>query len=128
MLKAKDDATNIIRDMNNIVNSSSSTTIKDLNNLRNNLNDSLKSVNKFDKDNSVSGDLTPYDLPKGTKVIVTKDDKILSLYESNAKKVSFLNEVKNNLQFAHQDFAFQRMQPPDICQYTEKGQSVRHCS
>ena len=86
LLKAKDDATNIIRDMNNIVNSSSSTTIKDLNNLRNNLNDSLKSVNKFDKDNSVSGDLTPSDLPKGTKVIVTN---------LNQKGI-IIGQVKNN--------------------------------
>ena len=86
LLKAKDDATNIIRDMNNIVNSSSSTTIKDLNNLRNNLNDSLKSVNKFDKDNSVSGDLAPSDLPKGTKVIVTN---------LNQKGI-IIGQVKNN--------------------------------
>ena len=86
LLKAKDDAANIIRDMNNIVNSSSSTTIKDLNNLRNNLNDSLKSVNKFDKDNSVSGDLAPSDLPKGTKVIVTN---------LNQKGI-IIGQVKNN--------------------------------
>ena len=69
LLKAKDDATSIIRKMNDI--SSSNDAIKDLNNLRNNLNDSLKSINHFEDKQIKNCELTSKDLPKGTKVIVT---------------------------------------------------------
>lgn len=69
LLKAKDDATSIIRKMNDI--SSSNDAIKDLNNLRNNLNNSLKSINHFEDKQIKNCELTSKDLPKGTKVIVT---------------------------------------------------------
>lgn len=69
LLKAKDDATSIIRKMNDIF--SSNDAIKDLNNLRNNLNDSLKSINHFEDKQIKNCELTSKDLPKGTKVIVT---------------------------------------------------------
>ena len=69
LLKAKDDATKIIRDMSSIQNSSQS--MKDLNNLRNSLNDSIREVSRFESDNTTSSNLTPFDLEKGTKVIIT---------------------------------------------------------
>ena len=71
LLKAKDDATQIIRQMNEISNNSTSETIKNLNNLRNSLNNSLKQVNTFDVDTSVSSTINASDLLYGTKVIIT---------------------------------------------------------
>ena len=84
LLKAKDDATSIIRKMNNI--SSSNESIKDLNNLRNNLNDSLKSINHFEDKQIKDGELTPKDLSKGTRVIITN---------LNQKGI-IIGQVKNN--------------------------------
>ena len=84
LLKAKDDATRIIRDMSSIQNSSE--TIKELNNLRNSLNDSIKEVSKFENENTKSSDLTPSDLEKGTKVIITT---------LNQKGI-IVGQVKNN--------------------------------
>ena len=86
LLKAKDDATRIIREMNNIQESNSSDTIKNLNNLRNNLNDSIRNLNSFEKEKTNNGTLTSNDLPKGTKVIVTN---------LNQKGI-IIGQVKNN--------------------------------
>ena len=69
LLKAKDDATRIIRDMSSIQNSSEA--LKDLNNLRNSLNNSIREVSKFENDTTNSSNLAPSDLVKGTKVIIT---------------------------------------------------------
>lgn len=68
LLKAKDDATAIIRKMNNI--SSSNEVVKDLNNLRNKLNTSLKEVNQLGNEKLDTGELNEKDLPIGTKVIL----------------------------------------------------------
>jgi len=84
LLKAKDDATRIIRDMSSIQNSSQG--IKKLNNLRNTLNDSIREVSKFENDNSKTSDLTPSDLQKGTRVIITT---------LNQKGI-IVGQVKNN--------------------------------
>ena len=84
LLKAKDDATRIIRDMNSIKNSSEAT--KELNNLRNSLNDSIREVSKFENDNTKSSDLKPSDLEKGTMVIITT---------LNQKGI-IVGQVKNN--------------------------------
>jgi len=84
LLKAKDDATRIIRDMSSIQNSSQS--IKELNNLRNSLNDSIREVSKFENANSKVSDLTPSDLEKGTRVIITT---------LNQKGI-IVGQVKNN--------------------------------
>jgi len=84
LLKAKDDATRIIRDMSSIQNSSES--IKELNNLRNSLNNSIREVSKFENDNSETSDLTPSDLEKGTRVIITT---------LNQKGI-IVGQVKNN--------------------------------
>lgn len=71
LLKAKDDATRIIREMNTISDTASSHAIKDLNNLRNDLNNSLRDLNHFEIEKINNGTLTASDLPKGTKVILT---------------------------------------------------------
>ena len=84
LLKAKDDATRIIRDMSSIQNSSEAT--KELNNLRNTLNDSIKEMSKFENHNLKSTDLTPSDLEKGTRVIITT---------LNQKGI-IVGQVKNN--------------------------------
>ena len=84
LLKAKDDATRIIRDMSSIKNSSDS--IKELNNLRNTLNDSIREVSKFENDNSKISDLTPSNLEKGTRVIINT---------LNQKGI-IVGQVKNN--------------------------------
>ena len=84
LLKAKDDATSIIRKMNDI--SDSSKNIKDLNNLRNNLNNSIRSLNNFENDKINKGNLTESDLSKGTKVIITN---------LNQKGI-VIGQVKNN--------------------------------
>jgi len=84
LLKAKDDATRIIRDMSSIQNSSEAT--KELNNLRNSLNDSIREISKFENDNSKTSDLTPSDLEKGTRVIITT---------LNQKGI-IVGQVKNN--------------------------------
>jgi len=86
LLKAKDDATRIIREMNNIQENNSSNTIKDLNNLRNTLNDSIRNLNNTTNDTITTSTLTASDLPKGTKVILTN---------LNQKGV-IVGQVKNN--------------------------------
>lgn len=86
LLKAKDDATRIIREMNSISDTSSSNAIKDLNNLRNDLNNSIRDLNSFENEKINNGTLTASDLPKGTKVILTN---------LNQKGV-IVSQVKNN--------------------------------
>lgn len=86
LLKAKDDATHIIREMNSISDANSSNAIKDLNNLRNNLNNSIRNLNSFENEKINNGTLTASDLPKGTKVILTN---------LNQKGV-IIGQVKNN--------------------------------
>ena len=86
LLKAKDDATRIIREMNSISNSNSSNTIKDLNNLRNTLNDSIRNLNNTQNEFIGAPTLKPSDLPKGTKVI---------LINLNQKGI-IVGQVKNN--------------------------------
>lgn len=71
LLKAKDDATRIIREMNNISNTNSANSIKSLNNLRNDLNTSIRNLNDFENKKINNGTLIASDLPKGTKVILT---------------------------------------------------------
>ena len=86
LLKAKDDAIRIIREMNSIQNTNSSNTIKDLNNLRNDLNDSIRNLNSFKNKKINNSILTSSDIPKGTKVIVTN---------LNQKGI-IVGQVKNN--------------------------------
>ena len=64
----------------------SSNTIKDLNNLRNTLNDSIRNLNNTTTQNTISSTLTSSDLQKGTKVILTN---------LNQKGV-IVGQVKNN--------------------------------
>lgn len=71
LLKAKDDATKIIRQMNEISKQSNNEAIRDLNNLRNTLNYSLKEVNTVSNDSSISSTISPKDLSEGTKIIIT---------------------------------------------------------
>ena len=85
LLKAKDEATSILRKMRDVSPSSSHDTIKDLNNLRNSLNDSLRNVNSHDVE-MTSSHLSAKDLPEGTYVIVTT---------LNQKGIT-LSKVKNN--------------------------------
>lgn len=69
LLEAKDEATKIIREINLI--SNSSTSIKDLNNLRNDLNEKIRDLNgSKSEDANDSSTLSPSDLSKGTKVII----------------------------------------------------------
>ena len=70
LLKAKDEATGIIREMNHIAESASTDTIKDLNNLRNKLNDSIRTINESATNEINHGTLSASDLSKGTKVII----------------------------------------------------------
>ena len=86
LLKAKDDATRIIKEMNSISDTNSLNTIKDLNNLRNDLNNSIRDLNSFENEKINNGTLTASDLPKGTKVILTN---------LNQKGV-IIGQVKNN--------------------------------
>lgn len=72
--------------MNEISNNATSETIKDLNNLRNTLNNSLKQVNNFDVDTSVSSSINASDLLYGTKVIITTLNQ----------KGTIIGKVKNN--------------------------------
>ena len=67
LLDAKDEATKIIRKLSSIENSSS--TIKDLNNIRNALNNKIKKLNNFENEN-ISNTISASDLIKGTKVII----------------------------------------------------------
>ena len=69
LLEAKDEATKIIRQINAI--SNSSTAIKDLNNLRNDLNEKIRNLNgsKIEDANNTSP-LSPSNLSKGAKVII----------------------------------------------------------
>ena len=84
LLKAKDDATRIIRDMSSIKTSTDS--IKELNNLRNTLNDSIREISKFENYNTKKSDLTAADLEKGTRIIITT---------LNQKGI-IVGQVKNN--------------------------------
>ena len=68
LLEAKDEATKIIRQMNSIYSTSDS--IKDLNNLRNTLNEKVKNLNSVNTKNIKDNPLSPSDLSKGTKVII----------------------------------------------------------
>lgn len=86
LLKAKDDATRIIREMSNIQENSSSNSIKDLNNLRNTLNNSIRDLNNFENEKINNGTLTPDELSLGTKIILTN---------LNQKGV-IVSHVKNN--------------------------------
>ncbi len=86
LLKAKDEATKIIRQMKEISNKSNNETIRDLNNLRNRLNDSLKQVNTFDTDNSTTSSLDTNALKDGTRVIITTLNQ----------KGNIVGKVKNN--------------------------------
>ena len=67
LLDAKDEATRIIREINSIQNTSS--TIKDLNNLRNELNDKIKNLNNFENA-KIENNISATDLTTGTKVII----------------------------------------------------------
>ena len=86
LLKAKDDATHIIREMHNIQNNNSSNTLKDLNNLRNDLNNSIRDLNNTKNETTKAETLTPSNLQKGTKVILTN---------LNQKGI-IIGQVKNN--------------------------------
>ena len=83
LLDAKDEATRIIREINSIANASSS--IKDLNNLRNELNAKIKNLNNSEKE-KIKSNISATDLIKGTKVIINT---------LNQKGV-ILGQVKNN--------------------------------
>ena len=72
--------------MNSIQDNNSSNTIKDLNNLRNTLNDSIRNLNNTTIDTITTSTLTASDLPKGTKIILTN---------LNQKGV-IVGQVKNN--------------------------------
>lgn len=104
LLKAKDDATSIIRKMDSI--KASANSIKELNNLRNTLNDSIRDVSKFENDNSKTSSLAPNDLLKGTKVIINSLNQkgiIVGQVKSNKVQVQVgntkLNIDINNLSF-----------------------------
>ena len=86
LLKAKDDATRIIKEMNNISESASTEAVKDLNNLRNALNDSIRTLNHFETEETNASTLNTSDLPKGTKVILTHLNQ----------KGEIIGNVKNN--------------------------------
>ena len=83
LLNAKDEATKIIREINAI--QSSSSTIKDLNNLRNKLNDKIKNLNNFENE-KVNSNISATDLTKGTRVIINT---------LNQKGI-IVGQVKNN--------------------------------
>ena len=68
LLEAKDEATRIIRQMNSIYSASNS--IKDLNNLRNNLNEKVKTLSNINTNNEENSTISSTDLNKGTKVII----------------------------------------------------------
>lgn len=86
LLKAKDDATCIIRKINNIKTNNSNNTIKDLNNLRNTLNTSIRNLNNSSSEKVNNVILSSSDLSKNTKVIIT----------SLNQKGIVISEVKNN--------------------------------
>ena len=83
LLDAKDEATRIIREINSIENSSSA--VKDLNNLRNELNYKIRNLNSSDS-KEINNNISPSDLQKGTKVIINT---------LNQKGI-ILGQVKNN--------------------------------
>lgn len=85
LLKAKDEATSIIRKMNE-VSILDNDSVKNLNNLRNELNNSIREVNKFEEEKNISSKLLQGDLPKGTKVIIN----------SLNQKGIVVSQVKNN--------------------------------
>jgi len=72
--------------MNTIQETSSKDTIKDLNNLRNDLNNSIRDLNSFDGKQTNNKTLTPSNLSKGTKVILTNLNQ----------KGLIVGQVKNN--------------------------------
>ena len=69
LLEAKDEATRIIREMHII--SQRTNSMKELHNLRNELNDVLHHVNQFETQESNNSSLTADDFPAGTKVLIT---------------------------------------------------------
>ena len=83
LLNAKDEATRIIREINSMKDSSS--TIKDLNNLRNELNDKIKNLNSYEKE-KIDSKISANDLIKGTRVIIN----------SLNQKGIIVGQVKNN--------------------------------
>lgn len=83
LLDAKDEATRIIREISSIQNSSS--TIKDLNNLRNDLNDKIKNLSSFENKKETTN-ISVSDLVKGTNVIINT---------LNQKGI-IIGKVKNN--------------------------------
>lgn len=69
LLSAKDEATSIIRKINSLPNSNNNENIKDLNNLRNSLNNSIKNIGfATDENNNIT--LEKSDLVVGTNVII----------------------------------------------------------
>ena len=84
LLEAKDEATRIIREMNSIYNSSN--VLKDLNNLRNHLNEKVKTLSSINTENIENSTVLPTDLTKGTKVIINT---------LNQKGI-IVGQVKNN--------------------------------
>ena len=87
LLHAKDEATSIIREMNQIADGATTNSMKDLNNLRNKLNDAIKEVNSASTESEESSPtVAPEDLPKGTSVLVTTINQ----------KGTIVGNVKNN--------------------------------
>lgn len=91
---AKEEASAIIKEMNNIYDSGSNSAIKDLNNLRNSLNDSIKSLstsNVLTEDDSESN-IKIDDLKVGTSIFITgfnQDGVVLSEPKNNKVQVQF---------------------------------------
>lgn len=87
LLEAKDDATRIIRAMNEVSSTAQHDATKHLNNLRNELNDSLRKVNQSTDNSAVNNSsVSPDDLPQGTRVIITTINQ----------KGTIIGNVKNN--------------------------------
>lgn len=124
LLKAKDDATNIIRKMNDI--SSSNESIKALNNLRNNLNDSLKSINHFEDKQIKNCELTPKDLPKGTKIIITNLNQkgVIIGQVKNGKVQVQVGNTKLNVDINNLDLDFSSSSKKEV----KNTSSVSHLS
>ena len=95
LLNAKDEATRIIREISSIKDSSS--TIKDLNNLRNELNDKIKNLNSYEKE-KINSNISANDLIKGTKVIINSLNQkgiIVGQVKSNKVQVQVGNTKLN---------------------------------
>ena len=88
---AKEEASAIIKEMNDIYDSSA---IKDLNNLRNSLNDSIKSLSTSNilTENGSESNVKPEDLKVGSSVFITgfnQDGVVLSEPKNNKVQVQF---------------------------------------